>query len=79
MDLSDVIDKSQLHCLNEERAHPVANLLTASDTYLESDTDEQLIIEIRFTQAVKLHSIKIRATSLRTRVGAMAVSRRPCS
>ena len=60
VDLTDVVEKNQLNCLNEVRSHPVANILTANDTYLESDTDEQLLIEVRFNQAVKLHSLKIK-------------------
>ena len=65
VDLTEVIDRTQLNCLNEVRSHGVANLLTASDSYLESDTDEQLLIEIRFNQAVRLHSLRLLAKDQR--------------
>ncbi|KDR11479.1 thioredoxin-like protein 1 [Zootermopsis nevadensis] len=61
MDLSTFIHKQQCECLNESDDHPFAHCLTNNGGYLESDCDEQLIISITFTQAVKVHSLKIKA------------------
>jgi len=61
MDLSTFIHKPQCECLNESDDHPFVYCLTSSGGYLESDCDEQLIISITFTQAVKVHSLKIKA------------------
>lgn len=59
MDLSPFINKSGCECLNEADDHPLAHCLTPKGGYLESDCDEQLIIRIEFTQAIKLHSLKL--------------------
>lgn len=62
MDLSTYIIKSQCECLNESDDHNLQHGLTAEGSgYLESDCDEQLIISITFRQAVKIHSLKIKA------------------
>uniref|UniRef100_V5GYT8 Thioredoxin-like protein n=1 Tax=Anoplophora glabripennis TaxID=217634 RepID=V5GYT8_ANOGL len=61
MDLSPFITKSQSECLNESDDHPFAHCLTSEGGYLQSDCDEQLIISIAFNQAVKIHSLKIKA------------------
>ncbi|XP_034950036.1 thioredoxin-like protein 1 [Chelonus insularis] len=62
MDLSSFILKGQCECLNESDDHNLEKCLTADGPgYLESDCDEQLIISITFTQAVKVHSLKIKA------------------
>ncbi|KAJ9573452.1 hypothetical protein L9F63_009180, partial [Diploptera punctata] len=61
MDLSPFIYKQQCECLNESDDHPFTHSLTSGGGYLESDCDEQLIISITFTQAVKVHSLKIKA------------------
>lgn len=61
MDLSTFIMKAQCECLNESDDHSFTNCLTSDSSYLESDCDEQLIISITFTQAVKVHSLKIKA------------------
>lgn len=50
---------SQFECLNAKPSNPATNILSKDASTLESDTDEQLIIIIPFTQAVKLHSIKL--------------------
>lgn len=63
MDLSPFITKGQCECLNEADDHPFTNCLNNSQTYLESDCDEQLIISVAFNQAIKLHSLKIKAPS----------------
>ncbi|XP_031837379.1 thioredoxin-like [Nomia melanderi] len=61
MDLSTFITKAQCECLNESDEHNFLQCLTTDDGYLESDCDEQLILSIAFTQAVKIHSLKIKA------------------
>ncbi|CAH0391737.1 unnamed protein product [Bemisia tabaci] len=61
MDLSTFIQKGQCEALNESDDHPLAHALTNDERYLESDCDEQLILSFQFMQAVKLHSIKVKA------------------
>ncbi len=63
-DLKEHIQVAQVDALNQSTAHPVKNIFTNNTNvqYLESDTDEQLLISIPFMQNVKLHSIKIVAT-----------------
>ncbi|KAG7210197.1 hypothetical protein KM043_011752 [Ampulex compressa] len=61
MDLVTFITKSQCECLNESDDHNFAQCLTSDGGYLESDCDEQLILSITFSQAVKVHSLKIKA------------------
>ena len=56
-DLSSLIDEKQSHCLNESAKNNLHGLLTGSG-HLESDADEQLLIEIQFRQAVRVHSVK---------------------
>lgn len=55
--------EAQCECLNESDDHCLAHGLSSEKGYLESDCDEQLIISITFTQAVKVHSLKIKAPS----------------
>jgi hypothetical protein len=60
IDLLSFINKSESECLNESDAHNLSGCLTSgSSNYLESDCDEQLIINLAFTQPLKLHSLKI--------------------
>lgn len=60
MDLSSLINKAQSECLNECDDHTFDHALnTASSLYLKSDCDEQLLLNISFQQAVKLHSLII--------------------
>ncbi|XP_025084263.1 thioredoxin-like protein 1 [Pomacea canaliculata] len=61
MDLSSFINKSQCECLNESDDHPLAHAFAAKGGFLESDCDEQLIINIGFNQAVKIHSMRLEA------------------
>jgi len=63
MDLSSFIEKKNSECLNESDDHPYAHCLQAGGGYLESDCDEQLILAMTFNQAVKIHSLKIKAPS----------------
>jgi thioredoxin len=61
MDLATMIQKNQCECLNECDDHNLEQALTSGPGYLASDVDEQLIISITFNQAVKIHSIKLKA------------------
>lgn len=61
MDLITFITSSQCECLNEADDHDLSHALKAGAGYLASDCDEQLIISVTFNQAVKIHSIKIKA------------------
>lgn len=62
-ELNGFINKQQSSCLNESSKHPFSNVLTNSDSFLESDADEQLLLDIQFNQPIKLHSIKLIAKS----------------
>lgn len=59
MDLSTFIMKNMCECLNESDDHTLQHLFDSG--YLSSDCDEQLIISVTFNQAVKIHSIKMKA------------------
>jgi len=61
MDINTFIAKSECECLNEADEHPLAHCLTNSGGFLQSDVDEQLILSIAFNQAVKIHSLKLKA------------------
>jgi len=66
--LLEFIDAQQLNCLNESPNHGIKGLLasktrnTSSDTYLESDADDQLLINIAFHQIVKVRSLVFHTT-----------------
>ncbi|KAG1676058.1 hypothetical protein FOA52_014923 [Chlamydomonas sp. UWO 241] len=67
-DLLDNLDLQGLHCLNESSAHPWANALKQGyreddGLYLESDADEQLLVNIPFQQKSKLSSLLITGPS----------------
>jgi len=57
LDLLDCIEKPQVECLNQNKEHPVVNVFSTNNEYLESDCDPQLLIHIPFTQAVRIHSL----------------------
>nr|QWA14831.1 thioredoxin [Diaphanosoma celebensis] len=61
LDLATFISKPGCECLNEADDHPLEAGLSSNPGYLESDCDEQLIINLAFNQTVKIHSIKIKA------------------
>jgi len=62
IELNTFINKTQSECLNESDEHSLSGCLTSgSNAYLESDCDEQLIINLAFNQPLKLHSLKIMA------------------
>ena len=60
MDLSTFVMKNMSECLNESDEHTLEHLFGGSG-FLASDVDEQLIINIAFNQAVKIHSLKLKA------------------
>lgn len=61
MDLTTFIMKNNCECLNESDDHTLDHCMNPDAGYLASDCDEQLIIRIAFNQAVKIHSIKMKA------------------
>jgi len=61
MDLNTFLSKNLCECLNEDDEHPYSHCLTSGGGFLQSDCDEQLILALAYNQAVKLHSIKIKA------------------
>lgn len=63
MDLATFITKSECECLNGSDDHTLEHALTSAGGFLQSDCDEQLIVSISFNQAVKIHSLKIKAPS----------------
>ncbi|KAJ3186156.1 hypothetical protein HDU85_007595 [Gaertneriomyces sp. JEL0708] len=58
-DLTEFITLPQVECLNQNGEHIIKNIFNNQPSYLESDVDEQLIMNIPFNQAVKLYAIKI--------------------
>jgi len=63
--LRNVIDFSQSFCLNESTAHTWENLFQAHSTnYLESDCDEQLLLNIKFSEFVDLHSFSLKVSDM---------------
>jgi hypothetical protein len=57
-DLSTYFNKSGCFCLNEDSNHTHNNLFMGDHTlYLQSDTDEQLILTFTFNQTVSMKSI----------------------
>ena len=60
MDLVSLINKSQSECLNQHDKHTWDHVLNASAlTFLQSDVDEQILLNIAFNQPIKLHSLVI--------------------
>jgi len=60
--LNQFIDKVDLECLNEDKAHPVTCAFDgATETFLQSDadTDNQLLLSVGFRQPVKISAVKI--------------------
>jgi len=58
-DLLTLIDMSTLECLNQKEGFPVANAFTVDDSFLESDTDHQLLVKVEFRQPVKLSGVRV--------------------
>lgn len=66
-DLLDSIDFRAVECLNSNPKHPIGNALKQGyreddGLYLESDTDEQLLIHIPFNTACKLSGLVIKSS-----------------
>ncbi|KAL4420910.1 hypothetical protein ABPG77_001251 [Micractinium sp. CCAP 211/92] len=66
-DLNELIDWSAVECLNQKPAHRIDNALKQGyreddGLYLESDTDEQLLIHIPFNTACKLSGLVVKST-----------------
>ncbi|CAE6414691.1 unnamed protein product [Rhizoctonia solani] len=67
--LLEYLDSTQLNCLNESDTHNIKSILgnkafNTGKSYLESDSDEQLLINLYFNQAVRIRSIIIHAEDL---------------
>uniref|UniRef100_A0A0D6R5U6 PITH domain-containing protein n=1 Tax=Araucaria cunninghamii TaxID=56994 RepID=A0A0D6R5U6_ARACU len=65
VDLVEFVEWPGLECLNQNSSHSLVNALKQGyreddGLYLESDSDEQLLIYFPFTQVVKLHSLQIK-------------------
>lgn len=58
--LASEVKKSGCYSLNEDSSHPFTNLFVGDHTlYLQSDTDEQLIVSLAFNQTVSLKQLQI--------------------
>jgi len=54
-------------CLNQESNYPIDNALQAgTESWLQSDADEQLLINVEFQQPVKLAALNFQGTDLDT-------------
>jgi len=62
-DITELVDRKHGTCLNENKEHTWENLLSGSNSYLESDSDQQLLIYVPFNQPVKIHSLCFQAPS----------------
>eukprot|EP00038_Savillea_parva_P008382 m.176566 g.176566 ORF g.176566 m.176566 type:complete len:305 (-) comp14197_c0_seq1:37-951(-) len=60
--IDEYVDTKSVECLNQKESNPVANIFTSSDTFLESDADEQLIVSMGFSCPVRIHSIAFKCT-----------------
>eukprot|EP01061_Rhynchopus_euleeides_P011579 TRINITY_DN21134_c0_g1_i1.p1 TRINITY_DN21134_c0_g1~~TRINITY_DN21134_c0_g1_i1.p1 ORF type:complete len:195 (+),score=49.02 TRINITY_DN21134_c0_g1_i1:69-587(+) len=66
-DLYEHIERPNVECLNESPEHTVANIFGSGDgagagsSFLESDTDEELLVNVPFRQQVKVHSMEFTA------------------
>lgn len=63
--LQQFIESSE--CLNEDHAHPVANLWSENPTFLQSDTDHQLLIKVTFRSPVRVSALRFTALDEDTR------------
>jgi thioredoxin len=60
IDLATLINKAQSECLNQSDDHTWEHALSSDQkTYLESDVDEQIILNVTFQQSVKINSLII--------------------
>lgn len=54
----EALDLSRCECLNDSTDHAFANLFKDDATYVESDTDEQLLFTLGFRKIVGIKSLK---------------------
>ncbi|KIM57654.1 hypothetical protein SCLCIDRAFT_1219346 [Scleroderma citrinum Foug A] len=66
--LLEHLDMSQINCLNEQPDHDFKSIVASkninlpeSSTYLASDADGQLLINIHFNQAVRIRKLVVRS------------------
>ncbi|KAI9245262.1 PITH domain-containing protein, partial [Sporodiniella umbellata] len=64
INLSSHITSNQVDALNQQKDNNIKNILLENDAYLESDVDEQLIMNIPFNQPVKIHSLKFKVPNI---------------
>ncbi|KAJ3769772.1 PITH domain-containing protein [Lentinula raphanica] len=67
--LLQFLDLQQLNCLNESSEHNFKSIVSSksvntSNSYLESDADEQLLLNVAFNQAVRVKSLIIKSTDI---------------
>ncbi|KAJ2765018.1 hypothetical protein IWQ56_004265 [Coemansia nantahalensis] len=60
-DVTRLVHKTQSECLNQDDDHPLENVFSEGDSVLASDVDEQMVLHVAFSQAIKLHSIMLKA------------------
>jgi len=65
-DLFPLIEESSLECLNQDATHTVEHCFKQGvrdddAVFLASDCDEQLLINLKFKQSVRLHSIALKS------------------
>ncbi|KXS14964.1 thioredoxin-domain-containing protein [Gonapodya prolifera JEL478] len=58
-DLTSYVQLAQLECLNQSPQHTVRGAFVEDASYLESDSDEQLIVVVPFNQNVRVHSMRV--------------------
>jgi len=58
VDLTSLVHLKQVDCLNLKSGSKASSLFTKDAGSIQSDVDEQLVIVIPFSQAVKLHSVQ---------------------
>ncbi|EKU21349.1 hypothetical protein NSK_002318 [Nannochloropsis salina CCMP1776] len=65
VDITDKIAKPECFVLNADPKYPWENLFMGDDRLqLRSDTDEQLILHLVFSEAVKVHSLNLVAPEM---------------
>jgi len=64
--LQEFIDPSQVNCLNESPQHGVKAMIKKepANSYLASDADEQLLINITFNQIVRVRSLMFKTSEV---------------
>ncbi|KZT03457.1 DUF1000-domain-containing protein [Laetiporus sulphureus 93-53] len=67
--LLEHLDLQQLTCLNEEGEHTLKSIVSSktknsSSSYLLSDVDEQLFLNVTFNQPVRIRSIVIQTSNV---------------